>query len=346
MTYRPGRISFLAIFSFIMMGNCISANAQFAYDTVFVRDYSKRILWSYFQEYRTLSLQITPSESLDPNGTETLLLNSSTDLYSGFLIQYNGISIYLAGSLPQTQENREEFGPQESRIWRLNAVYKGFAFSLNQIWYSGFYDLNYEEHEFASQEDANHYERYTNMVSNWWTADLKFYPSYRKFAQGIPYSFHLSQAKHKYSTGFRIGYERLRTHNGATPFFSPSLVEQNPMYGVDYFFYSGINLAVGPSFYLAWPKGWFIYGDLWAGIGGGFHHLSGKTFEEDAFRLNLAIPESRIAIGFQNRKWLASIYYSFQYESFNNEAFRLSTTFHNFGLIFGIRSNSPARWTF
>lgn len=334
------------LFPLLLLACLSQATAQSQWDTAFVKDYTSRILWSYFQEYKSISVQVSPRAQLDPEGTETLLLQSGNNLYSGALIQYKGIALYLAGSLPQSEADREQFGRQRSNVWKLNVQFPALGWRMHRVHYQGFYDMNFEQHAFAAIEDERPFERYQNMELTWFGTDVKHYPAYRRFAQGLPENFNLHQLRSKFALGYRAGYNHLRLNNQEKPLFGPSLQAQDSSFSLYRYAYTGSNLSVGPSFYLAGRSGLFLYADIWMGVDGGFYNAKGQNYQRRNFRVNLALPEMRVALGWQSRRYLIALYYLFQNQHFRTEPMQLSHTLHSFGFIIGFRSNSPARWAF
>ena len=77
----------------------IFANAQY-FDPDHIQDLRFRLLISYFQEYRTFDMSIAPAQTTAPESLPTRLSSPVVGL-SGFLLQYNNASVYLAGSFTE-----------------------------------------------------------------------------------------------------------------------------------------------------------------------------------------------------------------------------------------------------
>jgi Domain of unknown function (DUF4421) len=150
-------------------------------DTTYIKDLSKRIFVSYFQEYQGLEIEIQRSKTIDNPDKETVLLNSATNLFSGFLFQYKWLPIGIASTLPQTDENKLKFGEQKSDVWKINLLHKSLGLDFNHIKYTGFYDANFDQYQFAPQEDNLPYERFQNLGAKWINVALKYYPKYKQF---------------------------------------------------------------------------------------------------------------------------------------------------------------------
>jgi len=336
----------IALCLLVSVSTLAVANAQSHWDTLYVKDYTSRILWSYFQEYKTMTLSIAPSEMLRPDGKESLLLNSGNNLYSGLLIQYKGISLYFAGNLPQSEEDISRYGSQESSIWKLNIQIPSASLRVHHLNYSGFYNLKYENNELEAAEDVNAFERYSEMETSWLTAEIKHYPSFRRFAQGMPENFNLHQVKSNFAVGYRLGYDKIRINNKDRALFVNSLQNNSPAYTVANITYSGLGLAVGPSAYITIGRGFFLYGDVWIGVNGLKNRFESDSYESEQYDFSFSVPELRTTVGYQNRRWLIGTYYSFQNQSFQNELLSVSSTLNTFGVILGFRTNSPSRMAF
>jgi hypothetical protein len=318
-------------------------NAQAVYyDTNYVKELTNRVLVSYFQEYRSLDMTITPNKSLDTSGKESLKLSSSSPLYSGFLIQYKAIAIYLAGNTAQSSESKSNYGVQNSNIWKISLLYKAIFTNFNYINYTGFYDKHFDKHQF-SKWDGLPYERYQNMNTTWMNFDIKYYPGYKKFSQGIPTWFGLRQTKSKFSMGYKLSYNYLRLNNRGTAIFSDSLSKVNDLFTMNKSIYNGINLAIAPSLYLVAFKKLFLYVDGWVGLDAGQNKLMGDALNKTKTSLGFVFPEFRTALGFQNNRWIAATYYSYMNQAFSNKNISMSINYNTFGVIIGYRFYPPAR---
>ncbi len=70
------------------------------FDPDHIQDLRFRLLISYFQEYRTFDMSIAPAQTTAPESLPTRLSSPVVGL-SGFLLQYNNASVYLAGSFTE-----------------------------------------------------------------------------------------------------------------------------------------------------------------------------------------------------------------------------------------------------
>lgn len=323
---------------------CYSVVQAQYYDTCYVKNIQNKVLVSYFQEYRGIDIKLTPDKSIDSLGKESLQLSSSSPLYSGFLIQYKGISIYLAGNTAQTPQSKNQFGTQNSNIWKISMLYKAIFANFNSIRYDGFYDKNFKNHHYFKQ-DSLPYNRYQSMRTIWRNVDVKYYPSYKKFAQGIPSSYGLRQTKSKVSMGYKVCYNYLKTRNNKA-LFSDSLSQLHNTFTTSSSTYHGINVSAAPSLYLVAFKKLFFYADAWAGLDIGSNKIQGKSFKESKTTLAFVVPEVRTVLGFQTNQWIVAAYYSYLNQSFNNQWIKTTINYNTFGALVGYRFYSPARLAF
>lgn len=312
------------------------------YDTSYVKELTNRILVSYFQEYRSMDIDIKPDKSIDSLGKEALSLSSSSPLFSGFLIQYKGISIYLAGNTAQSDDSKLKYGTQNSNIWKISFLHKAIFANFNYINYKGFYDKNFDKHQF-SEYDVLPYNRYRNLNTTWMSLDIKYYPGYKKFSQGIPTWFGLRQTKSKFSMGYKFSYNYLKLDNHNTPLFSDSLSNINHVFNMSSSVYNGYNVSVAPSLYLVAFKKLFFYLDGWVGIDAGYNQIKGNSLNKTNPTFKFVFPEFRTVAGFQNNRWIAAMYYSYMNQSFSNKQISTSINYNTFGIIVGYRFYSPAR---
>lgn len=311
------------------------------YDTSYVKELTNRVLVSYFQEYRSMDINIKPDKSIDSLGKESLSLSSSSPLFSGFLIQYKGIAIYLAGNTTQSNDSKSKYGIQNSNIWKISFLYKAVFANFNYINYKGFSDKNFNNHYYKS--DSLPYIRYQNLSTTWMNLDLKYYPGYKKFSQGIPTWFGLRQTKSKFSMGYKFSYNYLKLNNHNTSLFTDSLSSLNPSFNMTSSVYNGYNVSAAPSLYLVAFKKLFFYIDAWVGLDAGYNKIKGDKLNQTKANFNFVFPEFRTAMGFQNNRWIAAAYYSYMNQSFSNKKISTSINYNTFGLIIGYRFYPPAR---
>lgn len=327
---------------FLLLTLTVGANAQSVYDTTFVKDYASRILWSYFQEYRSIGLDIEFDDAIFGEETADLGLNSGQSLYSGLLLQYKASSIYLAGSLPQSEADILENGTRESNIWKVAVQLPGVGFRLQRAHFKGFSPVPPDD---ASLGDSLTTRFYPQMEANLLTGDVKYYPAFRRFAQGLPDTWNLHQVKSKAALGYRLGYHHLQLQNDSA-FVQVSASDAAPVTSTSSINYGSMNFTVGPSFYWSEDNGFFAYGDLWLGLETGRTVRSAEDFSSTVWSVSFVAPEMRIAAGYQSRKWLAAIYYTYQGNHIQMTEMNINATLHTFGIILGFRTNSPARWLF
>jgi hypothetical protein len=338
--YQQSRYCFWALF--LLWGFGGVAHAQY-YDTLYVKELSNRVLVSYFQEYRSLNMDFVPDKKIDTAGRENLRLRSSSALYSGFAIHYKAISIVLAGTLPQTQEEISKNGKQSSSIWRISYAKEALFLSFNHVRYTGFYDENFNQHAFAPLTDNSAFARYDRLKTLWLSFEAKYYPNYKQFAAGIPYNFGLWQLKSKFAWGYRFAYNHINSNNNGKPFFSESLQSGDYTFGTFQTVYNGINFSAAPSFYLTGKSRLFLYGELWAGADAGFHKNRAIEKDNSVFHYALVVPQARLIAGYHTDKFLATLYYSFVNQRFTNQNLVNSLTFQTFGVMLGYRFYAPAR---
>jgi hypothetical protein len=329
------------VFAVLLMLLSNLTKAQY-YDTSYVKELTNRVLISYFQEYRSMEINVSPKKIIDSTGKESLKLSSTSTLFSGFLIQYKAFSIYIAGNSAQTNDNKLKYGLQNSTIWKISALYKAFFTNFNYIKYKGFYDENFYEHAYHKL-DGLPYSRYQNLNTTWINFDLKYYPGYKKFSQGIPTWFGLRQTKSKFSIGYKFSYNYLKLNNQYAPLFNTQLINNNKIYGLYSSSYNGFNVSAAPSLYLVAFKKLFFYIDGWVGLDVGYNHLQGMSFAENKVTARIVVPEFRTAFGFQNNRWITAIYYSFINQSLSNQNLNISINYNNFGVIIGYRFYAPTR---
>lgn len=322
----------------------ISVRAQY-YDTNYVDNLSHKIFLAYFQEYSNSTLHISPVPAIDAGETETLLLQSDINLFSGLLLQYKSTSIYIAGNTPQTTESIAKFGVQSYQNWSINYNKSGLFAKINSVRQTGFSDANFESHTFYDSTETS-FQRYQNLSTNWLSFDFKFYPGYRQFAQGIPSWFGLIQKKSKFSFGYKIAYNYLKINNDETALFSDSLAVANDLYTLNQSVYNGVTLAVAPSIYLVAKARYFAYADVWAGVDLNRTKLRGATFASRKFGVGFVLPEFRLALGYQNQRWLFALYNSYTNQQFQSEGLNTNLAYNKFGIIIGLRFHSPARLAF
>lgn len=329
--------------SILFIGVLFISKAQSVYyDTSYVKELTNRVLVSYFQEYRSMDINIKPDKSIDTLGKESLNLSSSSPLFSGFLIQYKGIAIYLAGNTAQSDDSKSKYGIQNSNIWKISFLHKGIFANFNYINYKGFYDKNFDAHQFSKYDELPYY-RYQNLNTTWMNFDIKYYPSYKKFSQGIPTWFGLRQTKSKFSMGYKFSYNYIKLDNHNTALFSDSLSTTNPIFNMSSSVYNGYSISTAPSLYLVAFKKLFFYLDGWVGFDVGYNKIKGKLLNETKPTFRFVFPEFRTAMGFQNNRWIAAAYYSYMNQSFSNNKISTSINYNTFGLIIGYRFYPPAR---
>ncbi|MCU0437352.1 MAG: DUF4421 domain-containing protein [Raineya sp.] len=314
------------------------------YDTLYTKDLKNRIMVSYFQEYKTFELNIIPNKSIDSTGREALKLKSDATLYAGFAFQFKKISFALASTLPQTDSSKIKYGNQSSRNLGFSYQTNGLALSATYITQKGFYDENFQKHQFAQQENPNSFARFNNMQATWIKIDAKYYPEYKKFAIGLPSNFGIKQIKSKFSWAYRASINYLKyNQKDKKALFDQPLQAQDTQFGIFAGEYYGFNFSVSPSFYLADKQGWFLYGDVWLGGDFGKNSLQNATQTNIVWRYAIVVPETKIMMGYQGDRFVGMFHYSFVNQSFNNNKMDNSIYYHTFSLILGYRFYAPVR---
>lgn len=301
---------------------------------------------SYFQEYRSLQLQLSPNVTLDSTKREHLNLSANAPLYSGLFFQYKGTSIYLAGVLPQDAESKAKYGEQSSNIWRAGFQFKGLTLNFNHLKYQGMYDQNFYTHA-DTLSDINAYSRYNNLRTLWLNFDIKYYPQYNRFALGMPYSYLFQQIKSRFALGYKLSYNYIKTDNQDKALFNTSLQNANAAYSLRRLDYNGVNAAVLPSYYGVLSKHWFLYLDL--GLGLDFNFTTQQYLDLDKstlFKVAFTVPEVHSMLGFQNDNWVLSVYYNYINQNFKAQYYQAALFHHTFGIIAGYRFYAPARLAF
>jgi|JI8StandDraft_2_1071088.scaffolds.fasta_scaffold49970_2 hypothetical protein len=329
----------------LLFGNIISnaLQAQY-YDTLYIKDLKNRIMVSYFQEYKTFELNIIPNGSIDSTGREDLKLKSDATLYTGFGLQFKNLSVTLASTLPQTDSSKIKFGNQSSRNLGFSYQKNGWALAGTYITQNGFYDENFQKHEFAQQENLNSFARFNNMQATWIRIDARYYPEYKKFAIGLPSNFGVKQIKSKFSWAYRASVNYMKyNQKDRKALFDQPLQAKDEQFGVFAGEYYGFNFSVSPSFYLADKEGWFLYGDVWLGGDFGKNTLENATKKNVVWQYAIVVPETKVMMGYQGDRFVGILHYSFVNQSFNNSKMTNSVYYHTFSLILGYRFYAPVR---
>lgn len=312
-------------------------NAQY-YNKKYVKDLRHRLLISYFQEYGNLDLNLKPTKGLDNLQNENLLLSSSANLFSGILIQTNNSSLYLAGTNPQTEEDIDKHGKQNSKIVKIAMVFNSVYTSFRYLRNSGFYDKNYKNHpEFLN--DSISYRRYSNSDLTWINFDINYYKNNRHFASGMPSYFGLRQLKSNISLATRFSYNKLAMDNKENSFFRDSISKQHTSLTLSKFQYEGVNFSLSPSFHLVALKKIFLSGELSLGADLGIVKSTFKNKIEPKFYSDLSLSQAKAVMGYHGDRFLTAVYYTFIAQSFKTNSFDVSTVYNNFGFIVGYRIN-------
>jgi Domain of unknown function (DUF4421) len=313
-------------------------------DTTYIEDLSKRIFVSYFQEYQGLEIEIEPDKNIDDSGREKILLNSATTLLSGFLFQYKWISFGLASTLPQSEEDKQKYGVQNSNVWKINLLYKSLGLDFNHIKYQGFYDVNFTNHQYAPLEDITAYSRFQDMDATWINVALKYYPKYKKFSQGLPNNFQFKQRKSKFALGYKLQYNNINLNN-KTPFFSPNLILKNTNFDYQQLIYNGFTLSSAPSLYLTTRNGnLFFYADSWLGVNIGEATKKGLENNQNKTVANISLQSLQFMAGVNTKRLVIMAYYKFNNQYAVIDQMSTSNTFNTFGLVIGYRFKQPVRW--
>lgn len=309
-------------------------SAQSYYDTAYVKDYSTRILVSYFQEYRSFDAQFTPKFNAPSTiAPDTLRLTSPQHLFAGFLLQYKASSIYLAGSVDDGRGNN-------NNLWRLGIAAPGLNLRAQGALINGLESSSSDAD--ASPENPP----LENAALNWWSIDVKHAPAFRRLAIGIPDIWSLHPVKNKGGMGYRIGYQSysLKNSNG---FFGSELTQLNQMLAFTHLRLSAAQVSAGYIFQLALDRRWFLTGEIWGGVDAIWqdsrHHNEQRS---TSFRLQISVPEVKVSAGVQSRNWLFSIYYSLNTLSTQTHDLLIANNLHTAGFIIGRRIGSPARWLY
>lgn len=309
-------------------------SAQSYYDTAYVKDYSNRVLVSYFQEYRSFDAQLTPTFNAPTTGvSDSLVLTSPQNLFAGFLLQYKASSIYLAGSVDDGRGNR-------NNLWRVGIAAPGLNLRAQGAAINGF------ESTSSNLDSSPVNPSLENAALNWWSIDVKHAPAFRRLAIGIPDIWSLHPVRNKGGLGFRGAFQSyvLKNNNG---FFRPDLAQLNQTLSFTDFRLSVAQISAGYIFQLALDQRWFMTGEVWGGVDAIWQESSIQNEQSLAsFRAGISVPEVKISAGAQSRNWLFSVYYSLNTLSTQTPHFRVANNLHTAGFIIGRRFNSPARWMF
>jgi hypothetical protein len=312
-------------------------HAQY-YNKKYVKDLRYRLLLSYFQEYRSIDVNIKPIKAFDSLGKENLILSSSANLLSGLLIQTNNSSMYLAGTTPQTDADIKKFGKQSSKIFKIAVSQRAIFTSFNYVKNDGLYDRNYSKHpEFLN--DTLSYLRYNSSNVTWINFDINYYKNHRTFAIGMPTYFGLRQLRSKFTLAGRLSYNYLDIDNANRSFFRDSLTNQFTALSVSKYTFNGVNLSVSPSLHLVAFKKLFLYTDISFGIDVGSVKSKSPTTTSTKGYANVALSQAKIVGGYHGDRFIASLYYSFLNQSFKTAAVTAGGVYHTFGFIIGYRIN-------
>jgi Domain of unknown function (DUF4421) len=313
------------------------ANAQY-YDKSYIKDLRFRLLLSYFQENRNIDLNFKPNTNLGVADKENLLLSTSSNLYSGLLVQTNFSSLYLASTLPQTTSDIKKFGTQSSKIYKIDYVQNAVSLSFNYVRNNGFYDKNYALHpEFAN--DTLTYRRHNSTSFQWINFDVNYYKNHKQFAIGMPTYFGLRQLKTKFSLGGKFAYNYIKIDNDNRSFFRDNVSLVNAELNSSKYVYNGVNFSVSPSLHLVAFKKMFLYTDLSVGLDLGFTKSESETQKTSKPYVNIAFPQAKIILGYQSNRFITSLYYTFSNQTIKTDAVTIGSTYNSFGFIIGYRFN-------
>jgi hypothetical protein len=312
-------------------------SAQY-YDKKYVKDLRYRLLLSYFQERRAIDINVSPNLSSDSASKAKLQLSSSSNLFSGLLIQTNNSSLYLAKSAPQSENDIKKFGKQDSKIFKAaiskNAIYASLYY-INNI---GFYDKAYGNHpEFIG--DTISYRRHKDLNFTWFNISLNYYDQHRQFAIGMPTYFGLRQLKSKFTWAARLAYNSFKIDNGNNTIFGNSINTSTNDLSILKYAYRGLNVSFVPSFHLIAFKKLFLFSDAAIGFDLGKVTSNLKTKEISNRYSNVSISQANVVIGYHNDRFITSVYYSFLNQALKTKVMTTNTVYHNFGFIIGIRIN-------
>ncbi len=331
----------IIIIFFISIIYCTNSFAQY-YDTLYIKDLKNRMMFSYFQEYKTFEINLIPDKSIDSTNRESLKLKSDALFYSGVAFQFKDISLVFASTLPQTDSSKRKYGEQNSQNIKLAYQNKGLALNANYIGQRGFYDENFNQHQYAPQEDANAFNRFNNMQATWVHISAKYYPEYKKFAIGLPNNFGIKQIKTKFSWAYRVAYNYIKYSNDR-PLFSEKMQSRDFSLGVYESIYNSINFSVSPSIYVANTKGWFLYADVWLGTDIGVQNNKNVQKNNQTWQYNIVVPELKIMGGYQGDRFLACLHYNYINQTFKSEKITNAVYYHTFSFILGYRIFAPVR---
>lgn len=300
------------------------AGAEY-FDTDYIQDLRFRLLIAFFQEYRTFDLGIIPAQAETPGDHKAQLSSPAIGL-SGFLIQYNNASVYLAGS----------FTEKDNPIANPDA--KALKFILQRDAFSSSFDY-LTHHGFGERNADNSFDHLReSMAVTWITAQTSYYHNHRRFAYGMPYCFGLRQKKSKFSVAGNVRFHYLNLNNHQEPLLRDKTInsshrEEHRIRDI------GGGTSLTPALHLAAFEKLFLYLEVSAGFDFGVTRGYFRERASSNVYITPVIPQAKLIAGFNADRFIVSAYYSFMSRILYTKSTRVDVVYHSIGGIVGFRAN-------
>ena len=328
---------------------CFISDISAQYDTNYVRNYNDRLVVSFFQA--TNSYQLDFNQNIFKN---TIIPTTSSYVaqannVSGFSFDYDKISFSIGWKSPVNEASIYKKGKTDYSSF--NFAFSGSKYRLESSYrrYRGFFDQNTPFYDTNYTSSLPYNQNPSLVTRSFKVKGFYFFDKNGRFSYSSSYSDTSRQIKTA-GTFLLVGniYSLLMYSNSAI-IPSPLQSYYGQWGGVNYFNLFGISIGPGYTFNKVIRKKIFFNFTFTLGLEAQhrYYQNDDQTYSEKDWKVSVAALDSRVAFGFNNKKFFCSLTSMNDYNSYNLKSMKFEVKYisgiFNVGYRFPLKEYKPIK---